>query len=81
MFPLIFLMGVRSDDLDRIASRVAETYEIEVNDIFLKGKQQKRVKAVETCANLCPIHKATGVGYSVERGEIIARENDYQLTE
>jgi hypothetical protein len=22
-----------------------------------------------------------GVGYSVERGEIIARENDYQLTE
>jgi len=43
-------------DLDRIASRVAEIYKIEVNDIFL-------------------------VGYSVERGEIIARENDYQLIE
>ncbi len=45
-----------SYDLDRIASRVAEIYKIEVNDIFL-------------------------VGYSVERGEIIARENDYQLIE
>ena len=32
-------------DLDRIESRVAEIYEIEVDDIILKGKQQKRVKA------------------------------------
>ena len=31
-----------SDDLDRIASRVADVYEIEVDDIRLKGKQQKR---------------------------------------
>jgi len=60
---------------------VADIYEIYVNDIFLNGKQQKRIKSVETCANLCPIHEATGVGYSVERGEIIARENDYQSTE
>ena len=81
MFPLIFLMGVRSEVLDLIASRVAEICEIKVNDIFLKGKQQKRVKSVETCVNLCPIHKATGVGYSVERGKIIDREKDYQLTE
>ena len=41
MFPLIFLMGVRSEVLDFIASRVAEICEIKVNDIFLKGKQQK----------------------------------------
>jgi chromosomal replication initiation ATPase DnaA len=32
-------------DLGGIAVRVAEIYEIEVDDIFLKGKQQKRVKA------------------------------------
>ena len=32
-------------DLDRIAARVAEIYGIEVDEIFLKGKQQKRVKA------------------------------------
>jgi len=37
-------MGVRSEVLDLIASRVTEICEIEVNDIFLKGKQQKRVK-------------------------------------
>ena len=30
MFPLIFLMGVRSEVLDLIASRVAEICEIEV---------------------------------------------------
>ncbi len=32
-------------DLDQPVSRVAEIYKIEVNDIVLKGKQQKRVKA------------------------------------
>jgi len=32
-------------DLDRVAVRVAEIYGIEVDDIFLKGKQQQRVKA------------------------------------
>ncbi len=80
-------------DVDRIASRVAEICEIEVNDIFLKGKQQKRVKprslfcywAVrELGISLTELAKrlgisVAGVGYSVERGEIIARENDYQL--
>ena len=44
MFPLIFLMSMRSEILDLIASRVAEICEIKVNDIFLKGKQQKRIK-------------------------------------
>jgi len=31
--------------MERIAARVAEIYEIEMDDIFLKGKQKKRVKA------------------------------------
>jgi len=44
MFPVIFHMGLRSNDLDRIASRVAEIYKIEAKEIFLKGKHQKRVK-------------------------------------
>jgi hypothetical protein len=82
-------------DLDRIASIVAEIYKIEVNNIFLKGKQQKRVKprslfcywAVrELGVSLTELARrlgisVPGVGYSVERGEIIARENDYQLIE
>jgi putative transposase len=32
-------------DLDRIAARVAEICEMETDDIFIIGKQQKRVKA------------------------------------
>jgi len=82
-------------DKDRIALRVAEIFEIEVKDIFLKGKQQKRVKprslfcywAVrELGFSLTELARSlgisvAGVGYSVERGEIIARENDYQLIE
>ena len=82
-------------DQDRIALRVAEIFEIEVKDIFLKGKQQKRVKprslfcywavrelgfSLTELARRLGISVA-GVGYSVERGEIIARENDYQLIE
>jgi len=82
-------------DLDRVAARVAEIYNIGADDIFLKGKQQKRVKprslfcfwAVrELGISLTELARrlrisVSGVGYSVERGEIIARENDYQLIE
>ena len=82
-------------DVDRIASRVAEICEIEVKDIFLKGKQQKRVKARslfcywavrELGMSLTELARrlgitVAGVGYSVERGEIIARGNHYQLIE
>ncbi len=74
---------------------MAEIYEIEVDDIFLKGKQQKRVKARslfcfwvvrELVISLTELARrlgisVPGVGYSVERGEIIARENDYHLIE
>ena len=88
-------MGVRSEVLDLIASRLAEICEIKVNDIFLKGKQQKRVESRilfcywavrELGISLTELAKrlgisVAGIGYSVERGEIIARENDYQLTE
>jgi putative transposase len=80
-------------DIDRIAARVAEIYEIGVDDIYLKGKQQKRVKvrslfcfwAVrELGISLTELARrlgisVPGVGYSVDRGETIARENAYQL--
>ena len=66
-----------------------------MDDIFLKGKRQIRVKArslfcfwavrelgisFTELARRLGISVA-GVGYSVERGEIIARENDYELIE
>jgi putative transposase len=80
-------------DLDRVAARVAEIYEIEIGDIFLEGKQRKRVKArslfcywavrelgfsLTELSQLLNISVA-GVGYSVERGEEIVRDNNYQL--
>jgi len=80
-------------DLDGIAARVAEICKIEIDDIFIIGKQQKRVKARsllcfwavrELRISLTELARrlgisVPGVGYSVERGEIIARKNDYQL--
>ena len=82
-------------NMDRIAGRVAEIFKIGVDDIFIKSKQQKRVKprslfcfwaVCELGISLTELARHLGisvsaVGYSVERGEIIARENDYQLIE
>ena len=80
-------------DLDQVAARVAEIYGIDRENIFLKGKQQKRVKARsllcfwaarELGISLTELARrlgisVPGVGYSVLRGERIARESDYQL--
>jgi chromosomal replication initiation ATPase DnaA len=82
-------------DLDRIAARVAEIYELKEGDILSKGKQQRKVKARsllcfwtvrELGITLTELARhlgmsVPGIGYSVERGEIIARENDYRLAE
>ena len=82
-------------DLDRVAGRVAEIHGIEVDDIFLRGKQRKRVKARslfcfwavrELGISLTELARrlritVPGVGYSVERGERIASQNNYQLIE
>ena len=82
-------------DLVRIAERVAEICGIEIDDIFLKGKQQKRVKArslfcywvgCELGVSLTELARrlhisVPGVGYSVDRGVRIARENEYRLIE
>jgi REP element-mobilizing transposase RayT len=80
-------------DLDRIAVRVAEIFQMKANDIFSKGKQQKRVKARslfcfwavnELGISLTELARRIGIsvpaiGYSVERGKIIANDNNYQL--
>jgi hypothetical protein len=41
-FPAKFLIGLGSDDLDRIASRVVEIYKIDVGNIILKGQIAKK---------------------------------------
>ena len=87
------LMVVGSADLDRFASRAADIYKIGVNEIFLKGKQQKKQKprsffcywaVYELGIFLWELASSlgvsvVGVGYSLDRGENIANKNDFQL--
>jgi hypothetical protein len=85
----------RGDDLDRIAERVPEIYEMQPHEIFPKGKQQRKVKARSLFCfwavsglgiSLGQLARRLemsppGVGFSVERGETIARENGLDLIE
>lgn len=84
----------RGYNLDKISERAAAVCGVKINDIFSKGKQQRKVKARslfcywacrELGASLTELARrlgvsVTAVGYSVERGELIARENNYQLS-
>ena len=80
-------------DLERIAERVAEVLEIEQEDVFSKGMQEKKVKARSllcywSSRELGISHTSlakrlemsiSNIGLSVERGELIARECKYTL--
>jgi hypothetical protein len=80
-------------DLHRIAQRVAEIYGMEENGVFSKGRQHRKVKARcllcfwavgELGMSLADLARElemsiAGIGYTVERGETIARDNKYQL--
>jgi len=82
-------------DEERIAQRVAEIYGIEPSEVLAKGKQQRKVKArslfcfwavKELGVSLRQLARqlevsSPAVGYCVERGEAIARENRYRLIE
>ena len=80
-------------DLERVAARVAEICGTETGEIYMKGKQRKRVKArslfcywavrelgisITELAQLLDI-SLPAVSYSVDRGEAIAHNNNYQL--
>ena len=82
-------------DLGRVAARVGEIFGLKEEDILSNGKQQRKVKARgllcfwavrELGISLTDLAKllklsVPGIGYSVERGESVARENGYQLVE
>jgi putative transposase len=82
-------------DVDRIAKRVAEIYEMNPSEFLSKGKQQLKVRArslfcfwavKELGISLRELARQLeisppAVGYCVERGEAIARENGYRLIE
>ena len=82
-------------DANRIAQRVAEIYDMDPSEFFSKGKQQRKVRArslfcwwavkelgisLRALARQLEI-SPPAVGYCVERGEAIARENGYRLIE
>jgi putative transposase len=85
----------RGYDLDRIAGRVADILNIKKEDVFTKGKQAMKVKAKsmlcywavrETGMSIRSLAKqlgmsGPGVGYAVERGATLIRENKFALTE
>ena len=88
-----YLLKRRGYNLDTIARRVADIYEMKPNEIFSKAKQQQKVQAKslfcfwavkELGISLRELAitlemSSPGVGYSVERREVIAYENRYRL--
>ena len=86
-------LKLRGFDLERIAERVAELYGIGKEEVFSKGRQREKVKArsllcywavreagisLRTLAGRLGI-SGPGVGYAVERGAALVRENNYAL--
>ena len=80
-------------DAERVAKRVGEIYDMDPREFLSKGKQQLKVTArslfcfwamKELGMSLRELARRLeisppAVGYSVERGEAIARENGYRL--
>ena len=80
-------------DLDRIAVRVSEILGMKPDEVFSKGRQDRKVKARSLLCfwasrELGLSHTAlakklemslANIGFSVERGESIAKEGNYSL--
>lgn len=82
-------------DVDKAARRVASLCAVEVDDIYSRSRKKNKVQARsllcywasrELGFSHTELARQLGisvpaVSYSVERGEMIARENNYQLIE
>ncbi len=80
-------------DLDRIAERVSEVVGMELDEVFSKGRQDRKVKARSllcfwAARELGMSHTAlakklemslAGVGFSAQRGESMAKKGNYSL--
>ncbi|MBW1979646.1 MAG: transposase [Deltaproteobacteria bacterium] len=83
----------RGYDLNRLAERVAEVLDMEPHEVFSRGRQVQKVKArsllcfwaarelgishTELARKLTM--SLAGIGFSVQRGEAIARDGNYEL--
>jgi putative transposase len=88
-------LKARGYNLNRLAKRVAELLEMKEQEVFLKGRQQRKVKARsllcfwavrELGMSLTDLARdlemsIPGVGFAVERRASIAYDNNYQLME
>jgi chromosomal replication initiation ATPase DnaA len=80
-------------DADRIAASVGEIYQMDPRDFLSKGKQKRKVEARslfcfwsvrELGKTLRDLARQldmspSAIGHSVEKGEVIARQNGYRL--
>ena len=80
-------------NLDRIAERVAEVLDMEPDEVYLRGRQNRKVRARSLLCfwasrELGISHtelakrlelSLAAIGFSVERGELIAKEGKYFL--
>jgi REP element-mobilizing transposase RayT len=80
-------------DLTKISQMVSRIYDIEIEEIYSKGRRKVQVEARDllcywavrelgiSCTDLAKQLEMSqpGVGYAVSRGEKIAKENNYQL--
>jgi REP element-mobilizing transposase RayT len=88
-----FQLRRRGLDLQKVAERVAEIYQIDSDQLYSRGRQQARVQArslfcfwaakelglsLTTLAEHLGMSPA-GVGYAVQRGEAIAQKSGYRL--
>jgi putative transposase len=88
-------LKARGYNLDRIAKRVAELLGVGEHEVFSKGRQHRKVNARsllcfwavrELGMSLTDLAReldmsTPGVGFAVERGELIAHVNKFQLVE
>jgi len=86
-------LKLKGFDLQSIAERVAEVFEIDLHEVFSKGRQARKVRARSLLCfwasrELGMSHTELakklemsigGIGLSVERGESIAKEGGYLL--
>ncbi|MCG2759391.1 MAG: transposase [Desulfobacteraceae bacterium] len=80
-------------DLKKISQMVSKIYDIEIEEIYSKGRRKAQVEARDllcywavrelgiSCTDLAKRLEMSqpGVGYAVNRGEKIAKERNYQL--
>ena len=90
-----YALAAKGVSLDHVAQKVAQLLHMDVSELFKPGKEKRRVTARSVLCywaarelginmvELCRRFKlsAAAVSLSVQRGEKIARQNKYSLTD